>query len=85
MESHINFDTLEYLEELKRGGIHHLEAEAITKATSKAFMQMMIAKDLATKKDLIDLKTDLQNFIVKAVSTTIVILGSIQTCIHYLN
>lgn len=83
MQAHISFDTLEYMDELKRGGINQSEAEAITKATSKAFTQMMIMKELCTKKDLSDLKTDLQAFIVKAVTSTIFILGSIQTFLHY--
>jgi hypothetical protein len=84
MQAHISFDTLEYMDELKRGGLNQPEAEAITKATSKAFTQMMLTKELCTKKDLTDLRTDLQGFIVKAITSTIFILGSIQTFLHYM-
>jgi hypothetical protein len=83
MHAHISFDTLEYMDELKRGGINQGEAEAITKATAKAFTQMMVVKELCTKKDLTELKTDLQGFIIKVVTTTIFVLGSIQTFLHY--
>lgn len=85
MQAHISFDTLEYMDELKKGGISQSEAEAITKATSKAFVQLMLTKELSTKKDLSDLKTDLQGFILKAITSTIFILGSIQTFLHYVS
>lgn len=82
MHTHINFDTMEYMEELKLSGMNPIEAEAITKATSKAFNQMMVIKELCTKNDLITLKTDIQTFIVKSITSTIFILGSIQTFLH---
>lgn len=80
----INFDTLDYMEELKKSGMKQAEAEAITKATAKALTQMMETKELATKKDLSILKIELQAFIVKAVTTTIAILGGLQALFHYL-
>lgn len=83
MRANVTFDTLEYMDELKRSGMEQEQAEAITKATAKAFTQMMETKDLATKKDIQELKVDLQNFIVKAITTSIVILGGIQTIIHF--
>jgi hypothetical protein len=82
MRSDIMFDTLQYMDELKRSGMSPDSAEALTKATAKAFNQMMETKEIATKKDLNDLKMDLQAFIIKAVSTTIVILGGLQTILH---
>jgi hypothetical protein len=83
MRAAINFDTLEYMAELKRSGMKHEEAEAITKATAKAFIQMMELTDLSTKKDLLDMKMQLQAFIVRAVTSCIVILGGIQTVLHF--
>lgn len=52
MRSPISFDTLEYMDELKKSGMKQEEAEAITKATAKAFTQMMETKELATKSDI---------------------------------
>lgn len=46
------FDTLEYMDELKRSGMKPTEAAAITKATSKAFYQMLETKEFTTKADL---------------------------------
>jgi hypothetical protein len=84
MRSYITFDTLEYMDELKRSGMKHEEAEAITKATSKAFNQMMETKELSTKADLLKLKNELEHFIVKMVGTSIAVLGGLQTFFHFL-
>lgn len=83
MQGYITFDTLEYMDELKRSGMKQAEAEAITKATAKAFNQMLDTKDIATKKDLNEMKMELQAFIVKAITTSIFILGGLQTFFHY--
>lgn len=83
MRATITFDTLEYMDELKRSGMRQEEAEAITKATAKAFNQMLEAKEVVTKKDLQDMKMELQAFIVRAVTTAIILLGSLQTIFHF--
>ncbi len=84
MHSVVNFDTLEYMDELKRSGMDQQHAEALTKATAKAFTQMMETKEIATKSDLRTLKMELQAFIVKTITTSILILGGIQTVFHFL-
>jgi hypothetical protein len=84
MRASITFDTLEYMNELKRSGMRQEEAEAITNATTKAFNQMIDTKELATKKDLLNLKMELQSFIVKAITTSIIMLGGLQTFFHYI-
>lgn len=84
MQSQITFDTMEYMADLKLSGMKQEEAEAITKATAKAFTQMLDTKELANKKDLQNLKTELQIFIIKAISTAIFTLGSLQTLFHYI-
>lgn len=84
MQSLVNFDTLEYMDELKRSGMDQQHAEALTKATAKAFTQMMETKEIATKSDLRSLKMELQAFIVKTITTSILILGGIQTVFHFL-
>jgi hypothetical protein len=56
MRSKINFDTLQYMDELKNSGMPQEQAEAITKATSHAFDQLMETKELATKQDINDLR-----------------------------
>lgn len=79
----ISFDTLDYMDELKRSGMKQEEAEALTRATAKAFTQMMETKELTTKRDLMNLKMELQSFIVKSITTSIVILGGLQTIFHF--
>lgn len=59
MQSMITFDTLDYKSQLTESGMDSAAAEAITKATAKAFNQMLEAKELATKSDLHQLKSDL--------------------------
>lgn len=84
IQTNVIFDTLEYMNDLKKGGIGNTEAEAITKANLKAFNQMIDTKELATKKDLMILKNDLQIFMVKAITTSIMILTGVQTLLHYM-
>lgn len=84
MNSHINFDTLEYMDELKKSGMQEPQAQALTKATAKAFTQMIETNEIATKKDIDTLRMELQAFIVKTITTSILILGSIQTIFHFL-
>ncbi len=55
-----NFDTLEYLDELKRSGMRTEEAEAITKATAKAFTQILDIKEIGTKSDFKQLEAVLK-------------------------
>lgn len=83
MRATITFDTLEYMDELKRSGMKQAEAEAITKATAKAFNQMLETKEVVTKQDLHAMKIELQSFIVKAITTSIVVLGGLQTIFHF--
>lgn len=80
----ISFDTLEYMDELKRSGMRQEEAEAITKATAKAFAQMMETKELVTKGDLMKTKNELEAFIIKTITTSVVVLGGLQTLFHFL-
>ncbi len=79
MRTTITFDTLEYMEDLMKSGIAKEQAEAITKANVKAFNQMIEVKELATKKDI----RDLQSYITKAITTAIVIMGGLQTLLHF--
>lgn len=79
----ITFDTLEFMGELERSGMHHKQADALTKATARAFGQMMETKELANKADLNQLKEDLQVFIFRSITTTIVILTGLQIFFHY--
>jgi len=81
MRANVTFDTLEYMDELKRSGMKQEIAEAITKATSKALNQMMETKELATKKDLNDMKVELIKFISDSTWKTIGILATFQTVI----
>lgn len=79
----VSFDTLEYLDVLKKAGMKEAEAEAITKATSQALNQMIEYNKIVTKDDIINLKIDLQSFIIKSISTSIMILGGWQALLSY--
>lgn len=81
MPCHITFDTLEYMDELKRSGMKQEEAEAITKATSKAFNQMMETKEVSTKLDLKELEL---RMIVKVAGMMVIQSGLILTVMGYL-
>jgi len=78
MRSHVNFDTLEYMDELKKSGMKQEVAEAITKATSKALNQMMETKEIATKNDIQELKIELVKFISASTWKTVGILATFQ-------
>jgi hypothetical protein len=84
MNAHVIFNTLEYMTELKNGGISQKEAEAITKATEKAFHQLLDNRQLATKNDIIILKISLQTYMIKLATTMVSILGGIQLLFHLL-
>jgi DNA-binding protein len=81
MRGSVVFDTLEYMDELKKSGMHQEHAEAITKATAKAFTQMVDAKELSNKKDIHDLKIDLMRFMTETMWRTIGMLATFQTII----
>lgn len=81
MRANVTFDTLDFMDELKRSGMKQEEAEAITKATAKALNQMVETKELATKKDLQDIKVELIKFISESTWKTIGILATFQTII----
>lgn len=81
MRANVTFDTLDFMDELKRSGMKQEEAEAITKATAKALNQMVETKELATKKDLQDIKVELIKFISESTWKTIGILATFQTVI----
>lgn len=59
----VAFDTLEFVEILKKSGIPQGQAEAITKATSQALNEVLEVKEIATKKDIQRLHTDIIKFI----------------------
>lgn len=82
--SAVSFDTLDFYLDLVQAGLTQNQAETITESTVKAFNQMISNKSLATKHDVEQMKNDLQSFIIKTITTTICILGGLQTCLHYL-
>jgi hypothetical protein len=83
MKSTITFDTLQFTNELKESGMRQEEAEAITKATQRAFVQMIEVKEIATKSDIKELEMRLQSFIIKSITTTVILLGGLQTLLHF--
>lgn len=84
MISSIAFDTLEYSNELKKGGIPPQQAEAITKATASALQQALDSDHLATKKDIQDLKTLIHSITFKTITYVSMIQGTVITLCQYL-
>jgi hypothetical protein len=62
--SSLTFDTLKFAKKLEHAGLTKETAEAISEAQNEAFEEMMKAKDLTTKNDLLELKYDLLKWIV---------------------
>lgn len=84
------FNTLDQFDNLKKSGMNEVEAEAVIKAIERIINNSdnVTQRDIETfrkeiKFELISLKVDLQNFIVKAVMTAIMILSSLQTLYHF--
>jgi hypothetical protein len=78
MSAVIAFDTLEFMDELKRSGMNIQEAESLTKATAKAFSQMMQTHEMATKKDLGHLEVTITKIINETMWKTIGIISTMQ-------
>lgn len=57
----LTFDTLEFVKTLEKAGIPKEHAEAITTAQKQAFGEMASARDLATRKDLLELEKRLDD------------------------
>lgn len=79
MHSSISFDTLDFMDELKKSGIQESHAEAITKATAKALYQALETSSLATKKDISDLKDLIHANAWKIISTVSIVQGMFIT------
>lgn len=47
-----NFDSLDYMQELEKGGLSREHAETIARANARAFQAMLEARNLATREDL---------------------------------
>ena len=61
----ILFDTLEFSKELRRCGFTEEQAEGLAKAQKNALDQMVDAKELATKKDMMQLEHNLKKNILE--------------------
>lgn len=77
MQASISFDTLDYMEELKKSGFNILQAEAITRATSKAISQSFEGHSIATKNDISELKDLIYSTSIKTITTISVVQGMI--------
>lgn len=84
MTSTVPFDTLAFLKELESSGMTHKNAEIITEATTKAVAQAIQSHDFATRANLIELRSELQYFIVQTVVGSITVLGAYVTLLKYL-
>lgn len=81
MRANLTFDTLEYAEELKKSGMKQEQAEAITKANTKAFAQMMDIHQLANKRDIMEIEVKIIKSINENTWKIIGILATFQTII----
>jgi hypothetical protein len=75
----ITFDTLEFMDGIKESGLSAEQAEAITKATSKAITQIMSTNELATKDDIHKLEIKLIKIVNDSMWRIIGIIGTLQT------
>lgn len=85
-----SFNNLEYFENLKSSGLEEKESEAIIKSIENMIRNSGIVNEsdiINLKKDikidLINLKMELQSFIIKTVMTAVMLLGSLQTIYHF--
>ena len=92
-----SFDTLAYVDELEKSGMERERAQAISRATAKAFRQAMESRELATREDirevekcihrtretLFKMETDLKSFIIKTVIGCLACLSGVQTFFHF--
>lgn len=83
---------------LKDGGFNQQQAEILTTANSEAFEQLINLKELATKKDVNNLKNDiyalkidienvkidLQKFILRSIIGTAALITAIQVILPFL-
>lgn len=77
MQASITFDTLDFMDELKKSGIEPSHAEAITKATAKALSQALEANSIATKEDISELKDLIHTNTWKIISTVSIVQGMV--------
>jgi hypothetical protein len=85
MQASVSFDTLEFLEDLKRSGIPELQAEAITRATAKALNQFLDSKEIATKKDINELKELIHSNSYKIIGAVAIIQGMFISFYQFIN
>lgn len=84
MRASITFDTLDFMDELKRSGMQQDHAEAITKATAKALSQALEANNIATRKDIDELKDLIHANTWKIISTVALIQGMFITIFSFI-
>ena len=79
----IAFDTLAFANKLKEAGMDPKLADVQSEETAKILMDLT-TNQLATKKDLNELKLDMYAFTVKVATFTVGILGGIQALLHFI-
>ena len=57
----ITFDTLAYSENMQKAGFTREQADAMAKANSEAFKNMVSAQQLATKQDILLVRHELED------------------------
>lgn len=63
MRADVTFDTLSFMETLKKSGMPQEQAEALTKATVKSFHQLIDFQEIINKRAYMHLKNDLMRHI----------------------
>ena len=78
----ITFDTLAYSRTLQAAGMSQEQADALAQAQAKAMSEMVAAKELVTKGDLMEMEQRLIKWVAGiAVSQTAIILA-IMAMLH---
>ena len=80
--STVTFDTLKFVKKLESAGMRKEEAEAIAEAQNEAFEELTKTKEIATKKDLHEMKYDMLKWIVSLAFAQFALLIGILMKMH---
>lgn len=81
--SHIPFDTLAYANKLKAAGVDSKLAETQAEATAEIIGNLM-ENQLATKKDLVELRIELSGLYMKLTASSVSIIIGLQAIMHFI-
>lgn len=78
----ITFDTLAYCKTLQEAGMPIQQAEAMAQAQAKAMSEMIAAKELATKGDIMELEHRLIKWVAGIAASQTAVILAIMALMH---